>query len=149
MKLPDNFQMREHSWPCRFHINLSYSIGSLRMAITNPTTQFQREELLMLDYLPFTIKINEKNLPVPINENYHANKKWIFFLCQIISPSYFFFYKMYLIMKIIMQEKKIFFFMLDYLPFIIEINEKMYPSMKIIMQKEEEGFSFYINDQQC
>jgi hypothetical protein len=52
-------------------------------------------------------------------------------------------------MKIIMQEKKIFFFMLDYLPFIIEINEKMYPSMKIIMQKEEEGFSFYINDQQC
>jgi hypothetical protein len=20
MKLPDNFQMREHSWPCRFHI---------------------------------------------------------------------------------------------------------------------------------
>jgi hypothetical protein len=51
-------------------------------------------------------------------------------------------------MKIIMQEKRIFFFMLDYLPFIIEINEKMYPSMKIIMQKEE-GFSFYINDQQC
>jgi hypothetical protein len=22
VKLPDNFQMREHSWPCRFHINL-------------------------------------------------------------------------------------------------------------------------------
>ena len=22
MKLPDNFQMREHSWPCRFHIIL-------------------------------------------------------------------------------------------------------------------------------
>ena len=21
MKLPDNFQMSEHSWPCRFHIN--------------------------------------------------------------------------------------------------------------------------------
>ena len=21
MKLPDNFQMREHSWPCRFHIS--------------------------------------------------------------------------------------------------------------------------------
>jgi hypothetical protein len=21
VKLPDNFQMREHSWPCRFHIN--------------------------------------------------------------------------------------------------------------------------------
>ena len=21
MKLPDNFQIREHSWPCRFHIN--------------------------------------------------------------------------------------------------------------------------------
>jgi hypothetical protein len=20
VKLPDNFQMREHSWPCRFHI---------------------------------------------------------------------------------------------------------------------------------
>jgi hypothetical protein len=20
MKLPDNFQIREHSWPCRFHI---------------------------------------------------------------------------------------------------------------------------------
>ena len=20
MKLPDNFQMRDHSWPCRFHI---------------------------------------------------------------------------------------------------------------------------------
>lgn len=47
-----------------------------------------------------------------------------------------------------MQEKRIFFFMLDYLPFIIEINEQMYPSMKIIMQKEE-GFSFNINDQQC
>jgi hypothetical protein len=28
-----------------------------------------------------TAEINEKNLPVPINENYHANKKWIFFLC--------------------------------------------------------------------
>ena len=22
VKLPDNFQMREHSWPCRFHIRL-------------------------------------------------------------------------------------------------------------------------------
>jgi hypothetical protein len=22
VKLPDNFQMREHSWPCRFHITL-------------------------------------------------------------------------------------------------------------------------------
>ena len=47
-----------------------------------------------------------------------------------------------------MQKKMDFLFMLDYLPFIIEINEKLYPSMKIIMQKEE-GFSFYINDQQC
>ena len=97
----------------------------------------------MLDYLPFTIKINEKNLPVPINENYHAKKNGFSFYARL-SPLhfFFFFYKMYLIMKIIMQEKRIFFFMLDYLPFIIEINEKMYPSMKIIMQKEEEGFSF-------
>jgi hypothetical protein len=23
MKLPDNFQMREHSWPCRFHIKVN------------------------------------------------------------------------------------------------------------------------------
>jgi hypothetical protein len=27
VKLPDNFQMREHSWPCRFHI-ISLSIAS-------------------------------------------------------------------------------------------------------------------------
>ena len=25
VKLPDNFQMREHSWPCRFHI-MHYSL---------------------------------------------------------------------------------------------------------------------------
>jgi hypothetical protein len=25
VKLPDNFQMREHSWPCRFHIILQES----------------------------------------------------------------------------------------------------------------------------
>ena len=23
VKLPDNFRMREHSWPCRFHIILN------------------------------------------------------------------------------------------------------------------------------
>ena len=23
VQLPDNFQMREHSWPCRFHISLN------------------------------------------------------------------------------------------------------------------------------
>ena len=30
VKLPDNFQMREHSWPCRFHINYYiYHISAL------------------------------------------------------------------------------------------------------------------------
>jgi hypothetical protein len=30
VKLPDNFQMREHSWPCRFHIILIQSRKSFR-----------------------------------------------------------------------------------------------------------------------
>jgi hypothetical protein len=27
VKLPDNFQMREHSWPCRFHIIMILGAG--------------------------------------------------------------------------------------------------------------------------
>ena len=27
VKLPDNFLMREHSWPCRFHIKRKYEFG--------------------------------------------------------------------------------------------------------------------------
>jgi hypothetical protein len=26
VKLPDNFQMREHSWPCRFHIKCNLCV---------------------------------------------------------------------------------------------------------------------------
>ena len=30
VKLPDNFQMREHSWPCRFHIKYTYKVEHFR-----------------------------------------------------------------------------------------------------------------------
>jgi hypothetical protein len=34
MKLPDNFQMREHSWPCRFHITFNYHCGQTIFFVT-------------------------------------------------------------------------------------------------------------------
>ena len=34
VKLPDNFQMREHSWPCRFHIILG--IEDLHVSVGFP-----------------------------------------------------------------------------------------------------------------
>jgi hypothetical protein len=45
----------------------------------------------MLDYLPFTIKINEKNVPVPINENYYAKKNGFSFYARL-SPLHNFFF---------------------------------------------------------
>ena len=34
MKFPDNFQMREHSWPCRFHITFNYHCGQTIFFVT-------------------------------------------------------------------------------------------------------------------
>jgi hypothetical protein len=38
VKLPDNFEMRQHSWPCRFHIN--NNIG--KYLLTRPKIKKER-----------------------------------------------------------------------------------------------------------
>ena len=39
VKLPDNFQMREHSWPCRFHI-IFYELALLLIICPFPAILF-------------------------------------------------------------------------------------------------------------
>ena len=55
VKLQDNFQMREHSWPCRFHINNILAIGLFRAF---PSSNFFR--LTELSHL--ILKYKEKSL---------------------------------------------------------------------------------------
>jgi hypothetical protein len=35
VKLPDNFQMRKHSWPCRFHIIVVISLMLIKIILTH------------------------------------------------------------------------------------------------------------------
>jgi hypothetical protein len=50
MKLPDNFQMREHSWQCRFHIILETAICTLfsNKYIASGKVEAQPTELVSL-----------------------------------------------------------------------------------------------------
>ena len=41
VKLPDNFQIREHSWPCRFHINITND-NLIDLAITSIQTTIKQ-----------------------------------------------------------------------------------------------------------
>jgi hypothetical protein len=41
VKLPDNFQMREHSWPCRFHINKRLNKFKNKWLLLHTGSEFQ------------------------------------------------------------------------------------------------------------
>ena len=47
VKLPDNFQMREHSWPCRFHINNKASNAKIGQNVNKAVYFFARVNLVV------------------------------------------------------------------------------------------------------
>jgi hypothetical protein len=43
VKLPDNFQMREHSWACRFHINNTFITHRFRVSVVSDVSERVRD----------------------------------------------------------------------------------------------------------
>ena len=57
--LPDNFQMREHSWPCRFHINVTSFLAAITprdilvMLCWVNKNMFERTLNFLINYFPY------------------------------------------------------------------------------------------------
>ena len=55
MKFPDNFQMREHSWPCRFHIKYIINVTTTEINTYKKIFEFGQREVISF----FTLVTNK------------------------------------------------------------------------------------------
>ena len=88
VQLPDNFQMREHSWPCRFHITNYNPVKYIyiyrnenRRCVKAVSRRFVSYELL-----PFVI-VNVMTLH-PWKRTLHSNRNYSVILATLQITSY-------------------------------------------------------------
>jgi hypothetical protein len=70
VKLPDNFEMRKHSWPCRFHIN--NNIG--KYLLTRPKRKKERNCKFLVMGHYFKIGLIPKAISIQVTV-FYADRK--------------------------------------------------------------------------